>query len=90
MQIVVRVVATARTSRGSIEVQVIRISRHGKSHDDMQRVFDRLQQDLPFLSHGLRITENTVTFTTRLRAMKPWMVEDARKVITAALDDELV
>lgn len=89
MQLVIRVVGIAQTRRRRIEVQVIRLSRYGVSHDDMDRVYNLIREELP-VPCGLRVTENAITFTTRLTNLDRGTVQRFRKVIDAALSAQLV
>jgi hypothetical protein len=89
MQLVIRVVGVALTPQRRIEAQVIRASRYGMSHDDMDRVYSRIREEAP-VTCGLRVTENTITFTTRLTDLNRSTVGRFRKVIDAALSAQLV
>lgn len=89
MQLVVRVVGVALTPRRRIEVQVISVSRYARNHDDMDRVYGLIRDEMP-VRCGLRLTENTITFTTRLTRLDRSTVQRIRKVVTAAMDAQLV
>ncbi len=86
MQVTICLVAVASTkAQGRIEVPVVRVTSHGRTHDDMDRMLEYLCRESPLTRYGVSRTESTITFRVRLTALKPRMIRDFRKLARNAL-----